>query len=262
VRLKAWSSYLNRALPIALLLAGGPAAFGQDRNLSTLHVFPSVVDGSQADGTSYRTTLVMQNSNGFGASCWVGFQGSAPRMTAPDGTVAAGGLFQQNLPAGSFNSLRSAGIGSLTVGYVWISCSLPISAYAVYSVYDRNSNGIATLRSETTVYSTASATSMQFIADAREDGRLAISLANDEPVPVTVRIQAFDIYGRPVGLAQVVVPGKTNLARFVNELMPTLPAKHIGPIWVDSSHWIYATGFRFTGLVFTAVPPALSGAIR
>ena len=75
----------------------------------------------------------------------------------------------------------------------------------------------------------------------------------------TVSVQVFDINGRMLAIARLLVPAKTSMARFLSELIPGLPAKHVGPVRVDSIAGMYATGLRFTGNVLTAIPPALSG---
>jgi len=111
------------------------------------------------------------------------------------------------------------------------------------------------------VNSTAAATGFQFINDQREDAQLALSFANDQNFATTVSIQVFDINGRMLAIARLLVPAKTSTARFLSELIPGLPARHIGPVRVDSTIGIYATGLRFTGSVLTAIPPALSGFI-
>jgi hypothetical protein len=64
-----------------------------------------------------------------------------------------------------------------------------------------------------------------------------------------------------LAISRLLVPAKTSMARFLSELIPGLPARHIGPVRVDSTFGIYATGLRFTGSVLTAIPPALSGFI-
>ena len=258
-----WSSYRKLCLPVlALILTASAEAIAQDPNASLLHVFPVVVDGALADGTRYRTSITLQNGSNFTSSCWIGFQGSAPPMIAPDGSLATGGLIQQHLQPGTYDLFRSTGVGSFTSGYAWISCSAPITAYAVYSSYVRGPGGNPILTSETTVTSSAAALSMQFINDGREDGRLALSIANDEFFPALVRIQVFDVIGRFIAQTQIVVPAKSTIAKFLNELVSGIPARHMGPVRIDSSQFIYATGLRFTGPVLTSIPPTLFGVIR
>jgi hypothetical protein len=252
----------NRLIVIVLLLLFAKAASAQDPNVGTIHVFPVVVDGRQADGSSYRTSLVLQNSSFSTISCWIGFQGSAPAMTAPDGTIATGGLIQQFLPPGSFDLLRSNGTGPLTSGYAWISCSQPVTAYEVLSSYAGVAGEPPRLISETTVTSTPSATSIQFINDGREQGNLALSLANDNWSPTFVRVQVFDLYGRFLTSVQLVVGARTSFGRFLSEIVSGLPPKHVGIVRVESSLLIYATGLRFTGPILTAVPSSLSGFVR
>jgi len=277
--MEVWSSYLKlclpqnsgnvygpmsltKLMPIGAVLLCATMAAAQDRNISALHVFPVIVDGRQADGTSYRISVVLQNSSPFSVSCFIGFQGVIPELTAPDGTVVRSALIQQLLPAGSFDLLRSSGAGPLATGYSWVNCSSPITAYTVISSYSADGAGSgARLNSEATVNSTASATSFQFINDQREGAQLALSFANDQNFATTVSIQVFDINGRMLAIARLLVPAKTSTARFLSELIPGLPARHIGPVRVDSTIGIYATGLRFTGSVLTAIPPALSGFI-
>jgi hypothetical protein len=252
---------LTKLMPIGVMLLCATMAAAQDRGISALHVFPVIVDGRQADGTSYRTSVVLQNSSQFSITCFIGFQGVIPEMTAPDGTVVRSALIQQLLPAGSFDVLRSSGTGPLGTGYSWVTCSLPITAYTVISSYSADGGSGPRLNSEATVNSSASATTFQFINDQREDGQLALSFANDQTMTTSVSVQVFDINGRMLAISRLLVPAKTSTARFLSELIPGLPAKHIGPVRVDSTFGIYATGLRFTGSVLTAIPPALSGFI-
>jgi len=154
----------------------------------------------------------MQNGGSSAATCWIQLIGSAPALTAPDGTVATGGLIQQILPINSFDVLRSSGTGSLTSGYAVVDCSSPIVAYTVYSTYSPNDDGTSRLSSETAVNSSASANVVQLIDDAREDGRLALAIVNDQLFPSLVRLQVFDLYGRQMASVQFAVPPKTSLS--------------------------------------------------
>lgn len=247
-------------LAIAVMLSA-TIAKAQDRNASLVHVFPVIVNGTQPDGTTYRTSLIMQNGGVGSSSCWIELVGAAPAFTAPDGTTAVGGLIQQILPSNSFDVLRTSGAGGLTSGYAVVSCSSPIVAYTVYSTYETSPDG-SRLTSETAVNSSASATALQFINDAREDGRLALAITNDQFVPSLVRLQVFDLYGRLLAATQFTIPARTSYSRFLNELVRGLPARHIGPVRLDSSQLIYAIGLKFTGGVVSSVPASLSGFIR
>ncbi len=251
-----------RLIGVVVLALSASIARAQDRSASVLHVFPVVVNGSQPDGTTYRTSLVMQNGGLGSISCWIELVGSAPALTAPDGSVAVGGLIQQFLPPNSFDLLRTSGAGPLTTGYATVSCSSPIVAYTVYSTYARSPQGTLRLSSETAVNSSASATGIQFIDDAREDGRLALAITNDLTIPALVRLQVFDLYGRLLSAAQLTVAGKTTVSRFLNEWVAGIPEKHVGPVRLDSNQPIYAAGLKFTRDVVTSVPASLSGFIR
>jgi len=216
------------------------------------HVFPVFPDGLASDGTTHTTTLVMQNPNIYSSTfCAITFYGATPTLASPDGRTVRSFAIQQFLPPAGFNIMKSTSGNQLTNGYAKLICGLPITTYAIYSVVLGT-----TLLSQVTIPSSVGGTGFQFINDSRQGGRFALAFANDNRYATLVQVTVGDLFGRTLFVANVVVPGYSTVARFMDQIVQNFPEDHLGPIVLRSTQRIYTTGLRFTGTTVSAISPA------
>jgi hypothetical protein len=186
---------------------------------STYHVFPVVADGRFSDGSFYRSTFMISNSNATVApSCNLFLNGLAVDLTDEFGRrVPPNNQFTLNLDASGWFLGETSGTQAFASGYAALSCSNPVAAHALYSLYDRNGNKVG----EGTVFSALRGSTVQLLADQRRGARLGLAITNDNDVTVTYTVNALDAFGQLVGSTNVNVgPRSTrsissmNLSRF------------------------------------------------
>src|SRR6185436_1763437 len=97
--------------------------------------FPQFVDGRFADGTYYRSTLVITPALDTDVpTCTVQLYG----MTATLGGVTLGSL-TFTIPFGGFYATQTPGTTqSFQGGYATVECNLPVNAMMLYSFYAPN----------------------------------------------------------------------------------------------------------------------------
>ncbi|PYS29572.1 MAG: hypothetical protein DMG11_08500 [Acidobacteria bacterium] len=213
---------------------------------STYHVFPQFADGRAGDGTYYRTTVMIVNSSSTSGTCTLRLYGL---------TVNGGSTFNYaTFPAGSWTITTSiSSMQDLRSGYAALQCGMPVEAQLLYSFYTASGTKI----SEATVFSSPPGGSVQVLADNRDASSLAIAIANDSDQVTSYTITAYNSSGIPVGSVTQPIAGRSNLARFLSNLI-SLPPNHYGPVLVTSSGGSASIiGIRFTGGVFTTIPEAI-----
>jgi hypothetical protein len=96
---------------------------------------------------------------------------------------------------------------------------------------------------------------MASLADQRRGARLGLAIANPFSGPATYKISAIDIDGRVIHVSFAHVAARATFTRFVDEFA-ALPRDFRGPILIEASVGteVYASGLRFTGDTFTAIP--------
>jgi hypothetical protein len=226
----------------ALLLSPLPV-FSQ----SQFHVFPQFADGRAADGTYYRSTLtVLPWSGGTPPNCTFVLYG----MTTTFDVGPTGYYFTAYIPAGTMLSAPTSGTQALQTGYGTLNCSTSVYANVIYSYYAQDNQKIG----EATVFSSPETNYSRMAFDTRGGVRQAFAIANntDYNRSYTVSLGA----GGSTRSVRLVVPARRNLARFVEEVLPVVP-ESIGVLTIQSDDYSHfsTVGFRFTGGVFTTIPP-------
>jgi hypothetical protein len=223
------------------------------RAQSTFHVFPQIADGS-AGSLTYKSAVMVRNaSDSETAICTLRLYG-LQAVVAPAKGVIAGPLTVFNLRTLEPNAwayLRTVGQQSLATGYATLSCDVSVYAQLQYSLYD---NGVKV--GETTIFSAAESPRARLIADQTEGSHLGVAISNNTNVAHDYRITVFDIDGNSVGTAIVHIESRSSLPKFLDQLVPS-SANALGAAIVqslDGSNFS-ATGLRFTGAVFAAIPP-------
>jgi hypothetical protein len=149
---------------------------------STAHVFPQFVDGRFADGTYYRTTLMLTNMFTAPATCtW-----TLHEMTASLDTGESGSTFSVTIPSnttgisGESLYIRSTtGTQAFQSGYATISCSVPVFALVIYGYYASDGTKLG----EATITDSVEFSLFVLPVDQRENSRVGIAVANNTDFP-------------------------------------------------------------------------------
>jgi hypothetical protein len=224
----------------ALLLFSG-IAFGQEK----FFIFPQFADGAFSDGTSYRSTLMVQVWLSTPVTCTLRLNG----MTTTLGS-ASGSVFSISIPGSGWFQVRSNGTQAFQSGYAALTCSDYVFANVVYSYFAGGSK-----LGEATVFGVDPTYTFRIVADQTEGARLALAMANDTDISRNYRITLKRSDGTAFGSSTVNVGARQTLAKFLSELVPTsvnqlLEATIEAPDFSDLS----VVGVRYTGPVFTTIP--------
>jgi len=227
---------------IAALLSPLPAL-----SQSQFHVFPQFADGRAADGTYYRSTLTVLPWSGAGPpNCTFMLYG----MTATFDVGPTGYYFTAYIPPGAMLSAPTSGAQFLQTGYGTLSCSTSVYANVIYSYYAQNDQKIG----EATVFSSPETSFSRMAFDVRGAVRQAFAIANNTDFNRSYTVSLGS--GGSTRSVRLLVPARRNLARFVDEVLPVVP-ESIGVLTIQSDDFssFSTVGFRFTGGVFTTIPP-------
>jgi hypothetical protein len=213
---------------------------------SASHVFPQFADGQAADGNYYRTTLLITNPTTTTANCTLLLHGL---------TINGRSAFSYtNISPGSWTIDASLGtMLPLKSGYATLGCSTTVEAELLYSLYAPNGAKL----SETTVFSSPPAETLQFLADTKDGATFGVAIANNSDEARTVKITAK---GAGLGdLSKSLRFGpRSSYSAFLNELLPTLPQGYSDQVEVSSDAGVVsAIGIRYTNAVFTTIPSVL-----
>src|SRR5262249_37920343 len=223
-------------------------------NAATFHVFAQIADGRAADGSYFRSTLILANpSDAATASCTFRLWGLRVTFAGLTGaTIGAADTFTFTISKSGWDIETSQSLQNLSTGYATLFCDRPVTAQILYSWFAGN----GTKLSEATVFSSPAGRIVQLIADHREGGKLGVALANDTDRTATYVIAAGDVNGTVVGTGSVVVGARSGVARFIDEIISGIRPDYRGQViitTVDGSN-VYAIGLRFTGVAFTTIP--------
>jgi len=209
---------------------------------STYHVFPQFADGRLADGTYYRTTVMIANtSNTSGTTCTLRLNGL---------TIDGLSTLTYTLGPNGWTISPTSGTQSFRSGYATLQCSVKVEAQLLYSFYSPS----GTKLSEATVFSSPPAAWAQLLADGRGGSRVGIAIANDSDQSTTFAVTADDASGNQLGTTSLTLSARSSLAAFLDELL-SIPPNTYGPVYVSSNTGMASViGLRFTGDAFTTIP--------
>ena len=184
---------------------------------NTYHVFPQFVDGVLGDGSYYRTTLMISNrSSDDTSTCSFQLHGL---------TVKGSAAFPFVFPPFGWTITPIDSRQSFRSGYATLQCSTKVEANLLYSAY--SAEGIKL--SETTVFPSPPASSVEIMADFRENATVGLAIANDSDQETTYQINIYSNESSlPVASTSLTLPGHSNRAAFVNDLV-SVPADIYGP---------------------------------
>jgi IPT/TIG domain len=234
------------------ILCLGSVAFAQNDGRATTHVFAQFADGRFGDGTYYRSALYISNpSSTASGACTVTLFGMVTSLENASGALVSAGAFSVSISGDSWGIFRTLGTSTFQSGYATVSCTVSVNAVVIYSYY--SATGIKL--SEAAVFSSSPGTSLQILSDHRGGGKLGIAIVNDTDSTATATITAANQSGQTVGSKAVTMPGRSQYVKFLDEMLPGLPADHLGQVIVTSSGpQLGAIGLRYTGTAFTTIP--------
>jgi hypothetical protein len=236
-----------------------------------------------ADGGGWSTLVILTNTTDTPLSGTVRFfsQGSDNQagqllMMTINGT--SGSTFSYSIPPHGTASFLTASSSTTTqVGSVQVAASFGLFSNnnavpaAVSILAYRNGAGITV--SEASVQALPLRTAFRTYLQASPGSDLVgsiqsgVAIANPSPTPVTVAMQLTNLDGTPTGLSQAInVPAGGQIAEFINELFPQLPAtfQGVGRILSSSAVAVAALRGRYNergDFLMTTTPPFIEGAV-
>jgi hypothetical protein len=171
-------------------------------------------------------------------------------MTAMFDVGPTGYYFTAYIPPGTMLSAPTSGTQALQTGYATLSCTTSVYANVIYSFYAQDNQKLG----EATVFSSPESSISRMAFDVRGGVRQAFAIANNTDFNRSYVVTLGS--GGVNRSARVVVPARRNVARFVDEVLQVAP-ESIGVLTIQSEDYSYfsTVGFRFTGGVFTTIPP-------
>jgi hypothetical protein len=219
-------------------------------NQSGTHIFAEFADGRLSDGTLYRSTLMVSSAGTASIECTATLTG----LTVPGFGNGSTNTFSLGPRASTI--IRTAGVQSFRSGYATLNCAAPVAAQVLYSYISPS----GALLSEATVFSSPPGIVAQLVADQRNGARLGVAIANISDSPTQFLIQAMDQQNTEIGRTVVQVPARSQIPKFIDELI-NVPPDFIGQVLVSTTApaggTVYVIGLRYTGPVFTTIPPML-----
>jgi sugar lactone lactonase YvrE len=244
-RAKDWSNELFSDLVVYGQTTSSTNTVSDNR--STSHIFAQVADGQLGDGSSYRSTLVVQSDNSANVSCTATLVG----LTIPG--FGDGQNLLIRLSASRIAVVDTPGTQTIKTGYMTLACSSAVTAQVLYSL--RSSSGV--VLSEATVFSSPPVTTAQLFADQRSGSQLGIAVANNSNASKNLQIVASDVSGTEVGRTTLSVSSKSQLAAFLSDLLK-VPENFLGTVRISEAGGntadVYAVGLKYTGNAFTTIP--------
>jgi len=230
-------------LALAAILLTPLPAFSQEM----FHIFPQFADGRSSDGTYYRSTITILPWSGAAApTCTLVLYGMTASFDANPGNY----YFSSYIPPGTMLSAPTTGAQALQTGYATLSCTSYVFANVLYTFYAPDNRKLG----EATVFSTPESTYSRMAFDNRGGVRQAFAIANDTDVRKSYVVSL--VSGGVTRSVRVFVPARRNLSKFVDEVLQVTP-ESLGILTIQSDDYSYfsTVGFRFTGGVFTTIPP-------
>ena len=156
----------------------------------------------------------------------------------------------ESLPALVFPTGGTA--SPLQTGYATVRCTYPVTALVLYGLADRLNrvSGMAT------VFSSQPGTLMFYWVIQGGGNRLGIAMANDAFTQTRCEVAVYGTSPTPIGTATVVIRAKSNLSRFVDELVnfPGTGELTGASALLTCDSPVSTIGLFFNGDVFTTVP--------
>ena len=170
------------------------------------------------------------------------------RGTAATGSTAT---FSLIAPAG-YLVWPTRNESALASGYATIDCTDPVVAQVLYASKD----GSETTTGMATVFSSQAGGVFQFPVLTPE-ASLGIAIANDTNTEASCRFVLESSERQNLGQATLPVPSKSNVAKFLSEVIPVPDGFTEGSATISCDQQVAVIGLQFAGAIFTTLPPAV-----
>ena len=241
----------RRLATLLIILACAPPAIAQssDETAKRFHVFPQL-----ADGGGWQSVLLVTNASQSTNLCMLELHGdlAVDRFQDAEGVTLAGSTATFELSgSGGYRVWRTKNESALASGYATLGCTDPVVAQVLYGSRD----GSGTTTGMATVFSSQAGGVFQF--PVLPESRLGIAIANDTDMESSCRVILDSRAQQRLGEAPLPVASKTNVARFLDEVIPIPDGFNEGSATVSCDHGVSVIGLQFEGAIFTTLPPAL-----
>lgn len=210
-------------------------------------VFPHFVDGG-----GYTTSLFMLNTSDSPETgkLFIYDETGAPltvhRMGDPAGASSS---YNYEIPPGGFYILKTDGSpGSVRAGAVHVMHDPTGALPACAGLFSYSSGAVLVTESgipSTTIYTSGPTSNARIYVDQSNGHKTGLALANYFSQPVHVTLNAFQSDGvTPVGTASLDLGRNSHAAKFVDELIPSLPDGFTGVLNISASPPVAALTLR------------------
>ena len=233
---------LMRLAPLLVAMACAlPAIAQSDETAKLFHVFPQL-----ADGGGWQSVLLVTNVSQSSSFCTLELHGlSLDRF--PESSPAT-----FSLPGpGGYLVWSSKNESALASGYATLDCTAPTVAQVLYA--SRDGSGVTGMA---TVFSSQAGTAFQFPVLTPE-ASLGIAIANDTNTDASCRLVLESLERQNLGQTTLPVPSKSNVARFLYEVIQVPDGFTEGSATVSCNQQVAVIGLQFAGAIFTTLPPAI-----
>ena len=239
-------------ITVTLLLAMAcalPAIAQSDETAKRFHVFPQL-----ADGGGWQSFLLVTNVSQSSSFCTFALHGlSLDRFSEVSGITASGSTATFEIPGrGGYWVWPTKNESALASGYATLDCTASVVAQVLYASVGQ-SGGITGLA---TVFSSQAGRAFQFTV-LTADASLGIAIANDTNTRTSCDVVLEDPDRMNLGDATISVLSKSNVARFLSQIIQIPPGFDGGSTTISCDQQVSVIGLQFAGAVFTTLPPAI-----
>ena len=221
-----------------------------DETAKRFHVFPQI-----ADGGGWQSFLLVTNVSESTSGCTLELHGlTADRFEDASGVTVLGSTTArfELLGAGGYRVWPTKNASALASGYATLDCTDPVVAQVLYASRD----GSGTTTGMATVFSSQAGGGFQFPVLTPE-ATLGVAIANNTNTDASCRVVLEDLDRMNVGDATISVLAKSNVARFLSQVVQVPPGFTGGSATVSCDQQVSVIGLQFAGAVFTTLPPAI-----
>ena len=225
-----------------------PAIAQSDETAKRFHVFPQL-----ADGGGWQSFLLVTNAAQSSSFCAFELHGlTVDRFPEVSGITMSGSTATFEIPGpGGYRVWRTKNESALATGYATLDCTAPTVAQVLYA--SRDGSGVTGMA---TVFSSQAGTVFQFPVLTPE-ASLGIAIANDTITDASCRFVLESPDRQNLGEAPLSVPPKSNVARFLHEVIPVPGGFSGGSATVSCDQQVSVIGLQFAGAIFTTLPPTV-----
>ena len=225
-----------------------PAIAQSDETAKRFHVFPQL-----ADGGGWQSFLLVTNAAQSSSFCAFELHGlTVDRFPEVSGITMSGSTATFEIPGpGGYRVWRTKNESALATGYATLDCTAPTVAQVLYA--SRDGSGLTGMA---TVFSSQAGTVFQFPVLTPE-ASLGIAIANDTNTRTSCDVVLEDTDRFNLSDATFSILSKSNVARFLHEIIQIPPGFASGSATVSCDQQVSLIGLQFAGAIFTNLPPTV-----